>query len=335
MREILKKITAGNSLNEEEMRVLMEKIMNGELSPALTAGILVGLSMKGESVEEIVGAVKVMREKAEKIRVNLPVLMDTCGTGGDGKGSFNFSTLCAFILASGGVPVAKHGNRALSSRCGSADLIEGLGVDILSPPEKTKEGIEKIKIGFLFAPLYHKAMKNVAEIRKELGVRTIFNLLGPLSNPAFPTHQIIGVFSEGFMERYALAMERLGIEGMVVHSNGYDELTTTGLSRFIIVKKGKIGEGRISPEELGFRRASPEELSGGSVNENLEIFKKILKGEKMGAIYDTTILNAGAGFFISGQVSSIEKGIEKAEELLKSGAVEKKALEFVEFFKKL
>jgi len=333
MKEILKKITAGSSLSEEEMRVLMEKIMDGELSPVLTSGILVGLSMKGESVEEIVGAVKVMREKAEKIRLELPVLMDTCGTGGDGKGSFNFSTLSAFILSSGGIPVAKHGNRALSSRCGSADLIEALGVDILSPPEKTKEGIEKIKIGFLFAPLYHKAMKNVAEIRKELGIRTIFNLLGPLSNPAFPTHQIIGVFSEDFMERYAMAMERLGIEGMVVHSNGYDELTTTGLNRFLMVKKGKIEEGRISPEELGFKRASPEELSGGNVWENLEIFKRILKGERIGAIYETTILNAGAGFFVCEAVPSIEKGLEKAEELLKSGAVEKKVEEFANFFK--
>jgi anthranilate phosphoribosyltransferase len=335
MKEFLKKINAGKSLNEEEMRVLMEKIMDGKLSPVLTAGILVGLSMKGEAVEEIVGAVKVMREKAEKIRVNLPVLMDTCGTGGDGKGSFNFSTLSAFILASGGVPVAKHGNRALSSRCGSADLIEGLGVDILSPPEKTREGIEKIKIGFLFAPLYHKAMKNVAEIRKELGTRTIFNLLGPLSNPASPTHQIIGIFSEDFMERYAIAMKMLGIDGMVVHSNGYDELTTTGLNRFIIVKKGKIDEKKLSPEEFGFKKASPEELIGGNVNENIEIFKRILKGEKIGAIYETTILNAGAGFFVCDEVPSIEKGIEKAEELLKSGAAEKKVLDFVEFFRKL
>jgi len=335
MKEFLKKINAGKSLNEEEMRVLMEKIMDGKLSPVLTAGILVGLSMKGEAVEEIVGAVKVMREKAEKIRVNLPVLMDTCGTGGDGKGSFNFSTLSAFILASGGVPVAKHGNRALSSRCGSADLIEGLGVDILSPPEKTREGIEKIKIGFLFAPLYHKAMKNVAEIRKELGIRTIFNLLGPLSNPASPTHQIIGIFSEDFMERYAIAMKMLGIDGMVVHSNGYDELTTTGLNRFIIVKKGKIDEKKLSPEEFGFKKASPEELIGGNVNENIEIFKRILKGEKIGAIYETTILNAGAGFFVCDEVPSIEKGIEKAEELLKSGAAEKKVLDFVEFFRKL
>jgi len=223
----------------------------------------------------------------------------------------------------------------LSSRCGSADLIEGLGVDILSPPEKTREGIEKIKIGFLFAPLYHKAMKNVAEIRKELGTSTIFNLLGPLSNPASPTHQIIGIFSEDFMEKYAIAMKMLGIDGMVVHSNGYDELTTTGLNRFIIIKKGKIDEKQLSPEEFGFKKASPEELIGGNVNENIEIFKRILKGEKIGAIYETTILNAGAGFFVCDEVPSIEKGIEKAEELLKSGAVEKKVLDFVEFFRKL
>ncbi len=334
MKEILKKISAGNSLSEEEMRVLMEKIMEGELSPVLTSGILVALAMKGESVDEIVGAVRVIREKAFKLNVELPILMDTCGTGGDGKGSFNFSTTIAFILASGGIPVAKHGNRSQSSKCGSADLIEELGVDILSPPEKTKEGIEKIKIGFLFAPLYHKAMKNVAEIRKELGIRTIFNLIGPLSNPASPSHQLIGIFSENFMEKYALAMNKLGIEGMVVHSNGYDELTTTGVNRFILVKGGKIEEGKISPEELGFKRASSEELGGGDVKKNFEIFRKILKGEKPGAIYETTILNAGAGFFVAGVTSSIEKGMEMTEELIKSGAVEKKVLEFVQFFKK-
>lgn len=335
MRDMLKKIVSRGSLNEEEMKILMDKIMDGELSPALTAGILVALAMKGESVEEIVGAVRVMREKAEKIKLDLPILLDTCGTGGDGKGSFNFSTLSAFILASSGLPVAKHGNRAVSSRCGSADLIEGLGADILSPPHRTKEGIEKIKIGFLFAPLYHKAMKNVAEVRRELGMRTIFNLLGPLSNPASPTHQVIGVFSEDFMERYALAMEKLGITGMVVHSQGYDEFTTIGLNRFLVVKDGRIEEGKILPEELGFRKSSPEEIKGGSVNENLEILKNILRGEKIRGIYEITLLNAGAGFFVSGEVSSIEKGIEKAEELLKSGAVERKVVEFVQFFKKV
>lgn len=333
MKEILKKLVKGVSLTEEEMEGLMRKIMGGELSPVLTAGILVALSMKGESAEEIVGAVRVMRERAEKIKPRLPLLMDTCGTGGDGKGSFNFSTACAFVLAGAGIPVAKHGNRAVSSRCGSADLMEGLGVDILSHPEKTREGIEKIKMGFLFAPLYHPAMKNVAPVRAELGVRTIFNLLGPLSNPASPTHQMIGVFSEQIMPLYAEAASKLDIKGIVVHSEGYDEFTTAGKNRYIIIHEG-MKEETLLPEAVGFRRCAAEELSGRNVEENIHILRRLLKGEKMGALYESLLLNAGGGFLAGGAVDSIEKGIEMAEETLRNGSAEAKLHEFVEFFRK-
>lgn len=332
MKELLKKIVSGKSLTSEEAHELIKKIMDGEISPSLTAGILVALSMKGETVEEIVGAVRGMREKAVKVHVETPILMDTCGTGGDNKGTFNFSTVCGFILSAGGVPVAKHGNRAVSSKAGSADVVEALGIPLEVNPEKLKRGIEGVKFGFLFAPLFHTAMKNVAPIRKELGIRTIFNLLGPLSNPASPKFQLIGIFSENFLEIYAEAMLELGIEGIVVHGSGYDEFTVTGENHYILVRNGKLTHFKVRPEELGLKRWKEEEIKGGNAQENADKIKNLFKGKEKGAIYEMTILNAGFAFYACGKADTPENGLSMAEEIIKSKRGEEKLYEIIEFY---
>lgn len=327
----LEKVVARENLSLGEMEKAMEIIMEGGATDSQLAGFLVGLSMKGETIEEITAAARVMRNKAISIKSDR-VLIDSCGTGGDCKGTFNISTTVALLMAAAGLSVAKHGNRSVSSKSGSADLLEALGININLSPQQVEYCLNEIGFAFLFAPYFHKAMKYAARPRRELGLRTIFNILGSLTNPAGTRYQILGVYQPDLVYPMAAVLKNLGIDSaMVVHgAGGIDEFSLAGENKVAYLRNGQIEEFYISPEEVGLQRADLKELIGGTAEKNREITLAILKGER-GAKRDVVLFNAAAAFLVSGLVDSWAQGIELAAEMIDSGRTLKKLEEMIEF----
>ncbi len=332
IREAIQKILDKENLTVGESKKVMEQMISGKVPPVQIAAFLTALRQKGETVEEISGAAMAMRENVQRIEHHQDSLFDNCGTGGDGAGTFNISTITAFVLAGCGLVIGKHGNRSVSSSCGSADLLQELGANILITPKVMAKCIDEVGIGFLFAPLLHPAMKHVAPTRKELGFRTIFNLLGPLTNPAFATHQMIGVCGEAYTEKIALAAGNLGIKRVfVVYSLCHvDELTTAGPNRISAVSNGTSESFLLNPQEYGFRKCALEELRGGTPEENSRITLNILQGE-MGARRDTVVLNAAVALQVAEKIRDINDGITMASESIDSGQALNKLNTFIEF----
>jgi anthranilate phosphoribosyltransferase len=329
IKEVLAKLANKKHLSEEEARGAMSQIMNGETTPSQIAAFLIGLRMKGETVEEITGCAQVMREKVVKINVNPAsggAILDTCGTGGDAKHTFNISTLSALVIAGGGVVVAKHGNRSISSKCGSADLLEKLGVKIDAGIDIIETCFREIGLGFLFAPLFHPAMKYAMPTRKELGLRTIFNILGPLTNPCGANCQLFGVFDGNLTESLASVLKALGTKrAFVVHGeDGMDEVTLTTKTKISeLTPKGDVKTYLFNPEESGLKRCSMKELQVADVEENAKIAESILKGEK-GAKRDIVLLNAAFGMVAAGKAKDIKEGIKLSSISIDSGKAREK-----------
>ena len=322
IKEILNKLTNFENLTSKEVEDLFNLIMEGKLTDTQIGAVLTALKMKGETIEEITSAANVMRQKAVKVPVkDKSKLVDTCGTGGDKVNTFNVSTISAFVVAGAGAKVAKHGNRSVSSKCGSADIMQALGVNIEMPPEIASKALEEVGIAFLFAPIYHPAMKNVIKQRRELGIRTIFNILGPLSNPAEAKYQLMGVFSEKLVEPLAKVLANLGIErGFVVHGlEGLDEVSITNKTFVAEINNGEVTTYYVEPEDFGLKKASLSEIEGGDLECNLDIALKILKGEDKGAKTDFVALNSGFALKASGVVDTIKEGVELAKETIYSG----------------
>lgn len=325
IREAIKKIVEGENLTEQEAVGTMNCIMEGNATDAQIGSFITALRLKGETIEEITGCARVMREKAERISPNVEYFIDTCGTGGDGSNTFNISTAAAIVASAGGAVIAKHGNRSVSSRSGSADVLEALGVNISLIPQQVKECIEKIGIGFMFAPAFHKSMKYAAGPRKELGIRTVFNLLGPLTNPANAKGQVLGVFNEKLTEPIANVLKNLGIEkAMVVHGmDGLDEITTGDITKVSEIKDGKVITYELNAELFGLRRASKQELAGGDAQENAQIIRRVFQGAK-GASRDIVLINAAAALYVGKIAQNLNEGIKMAEDAIDSGkAMEK------------
>ncbi len=316
----------GKNLQQDIAYGAMVQIFSGEATPVQIASFLTALRVKGESVEEITACARVMREKATRITSNHPVILDTCGTGGDGGNTFNISTAAAIVAAGAGAIVAKHGNRAISSKCGSSDVLKALGVNVeQTTPEVMKRCLDEIGIAFLFAPLLHGAMKYAAPIRRELGFRTIFNILGPLTNPAGATRQLIGVYDASLTRPIAEVLCNLGTEhALVVHgAGGFDEISTLGITKVNEVKDGRILSYEIKPEEFGFDIPQLHDLLGGDADHNAHILQKIFEGER-GPRRDITVLNAGAALMVTGLASSIKEGIQRAQSAIDDGSAVKK-----------
>lgn len=327
IREAIGKVVAGTDLSEPEMIGVMQEIMGGGATDAQISCFITALRMKGETLDEIVGAVRVMREKATFVDAGVDtaaggILMDIVGTGGDSSGTFNVSTTSSFVVAGAGIPVAKHGNRAVSSKCGSADVLEALGVNLAMPPERVGECIRSVGIGFLFAPMLHGAMKYAIGPRREIGIRTIFNILGPMTNPAGANVQLTGVFARELTEIIARVLLRLGMKRtLVVWGEGnMDEMTVTGASHVADAHEGEVRSYTVTPEEVGLRRAALEEIAGGSTPaEAAGQVRDVLAG-RSGARLDMVLLNAGAALMACGRVDSIGTGVELAREVISSGA---------------
>lgn len=320
--EGLRKVVDGNDLSQEEAKACMDCIMNGEATPAQIGAFLTALRMKGETVDEITGCARTMREKVERVELSSDEgVIDTCGTGGDSSGTFNISTVSAFVAAGAGVKVAKHGNRSVSSKCGSADLLEALGVTIILKPEQVTECIDKAGIGFMFAPGFHPAMKHAIGPRREMKIRTIFNILGPLTNPAGVKRQVMGVFDKNLVEPLARVLMNLGSEEvMLVHGEGkLDEISITGPTIVARGKAGKVTFMDISPEELGVKKSSLDDIQGKDIEENKSIAAGILSGKITGAKRDVVLLNSAAGIMVGGKAETFEQGIKKAAESIDSG----------------
>ncbi|MBZ4644790.1 MAG: anthranilate phosphoribosyltransferase [Petroclostridium sp.] len=334
LKYAIAQLIKGENLAEEEASSAMEIIMDGQATPAQIAGFITALRMKGETIEEITGCAKVMRKKAQNIFPKLDYYIDTCGTGGDGAHTFNISTAAAFVAAAGGVPVAKHGNRSVSSKSGSADVLEALGVNIELSPEEVKECIEHVGIGFMFAPAFHKSMKYAAAPRKELGIRTIFNILGPLTNPAAAKGQILGVFDAQLVRPLALVLRNLGVErAMVVHgADGLDEITLTGETLVCELDENDIKEYRIDPRDYGFNLCSHQDLQGGDAQTNAKIILDVLNNQQ-GYALDVVILNSAAALYIGKKVQSLQEGIAKAREIIESGKAMEKLQQLIRFTK--
>ncbi|WZL74087.1 anthranilate phosphoribosyltransferase [Clostridiaceae bacterium 35-E11] len=319
------KVINHKNLTESEMICAMNAIMEGKATESQIGGFLAALRMKGETLEEITGSTKVMRDKALSINITKDYAIDTCGTGGDGANTFNISTVAAFVAAAAGVTVVKHGSRSVSSKCGSADVLESLGVNIDLQPIEVEKCVEQLNVGFMFAPNFHQAMKYAIGPRRELGVRTIFNILGPLTNPAKVKGQVLGVFDQTLTEVVAEVLKELGVEkAMVVHGlDGLDEITITTKTKVSELKDGKIINYYIDPREYDLPLAPTERLMGGEPQRNAEILLNILKGES-GARRNMVLLNAGASIYVGKKATSLEEGIDKAKEVIDMGlALEK------------
>jgi anthranilate phosphoribosyltransferase len=300
----------------------MGEILRGEATPAQIGSLLVALRMKGETVEEIAAAARVMREHATRIHPKDARVVDTCGTGGDGAHTFNISTAAALVASGAGVTVAKHGNRSVSSRCGSADVLEALGVPLDLEPAEVEQCLNTVGIAFLFAPRFHPAMKHAAGPRKELGIRTLFNLLGPLSNPAGATAQVLGVFDRKWVEPLARVLADLGVQrGFVVHgSDGLDEMTLSGPTDVAELLEGRVSLAVVRPESYGLALCRPEELRGGTVGENVRILREVLEGKLHGAKRDVVLLNAAAAIVAGEKAADLGEGIARARQAIDSGA---------------
>jgi len=346
IKEAIAKVVEGVDLADKEMELVMEEIMTGKATPAQIGAFITALRIKGETVDEITGAARVMRAKATRICLN-PVkkseketgvsvdrdeinieeetILDTCGTGGDGTNTFNISTATAFVAAGAGVKVAKHGNRAVSSKCGSADVLENLGVKLDISPADVERCIIEVGIGFLYAPLFHGAMKYAAGPRREIGLRTIFNLLGPLTNPAGATAQVLGVYSQDLTEKIARVLGRLGSkEAFVVCGEGtFDEISICGPTRVSHLKGGEVRTYDMTPEEYGFKRATSKDIKGGNSEENARIIREILDGQK-NPRRDIVLLNAASAFVAAGLDNDFKNGIKRAIESIDSGSARQK-----------
>jgi anthranilate phosphoribosyltransferase len=316
---LIAKAASGGALSREEAARGFHTMMSGEATPSQMGGLLMALRVRGETVDEITGAVTAMREKMLRVRAPADAI-DVVGTGGDASGSFNISTCAALIVAGGGVPVAKHGNRALSSRSGAADVLSALGVNIELDADGIARCIEEAGIGFMFAPAHHPAMKNVGPTRVELGTRTIFNLLGPLSNPAGVKRQMVGVFSRHWIEPLAQVLKNLGAEAVwVVHgSDGLDEITTSGVTHVAALENGVVRSFEITPEQAGLPRVKPEALRGGTASENAQALTQVLEGTK-GPFRDVALLNAAAGLMVAGRASDLKQAVALAQKSVDSG----------------
>lgn len=315
------RVVEGETLDRAEMEEVMREIMRGQAAPEEIAGLLVALRMRGETVSELTGAVSVMREMATSIEVDVPHLVDTCGTGGDLAGTFNISTAAAFVASAGGAAVAKHGNRSVSSRSGSADVLEALGVNLNLEPEAVGRAIREVGIGFLYAPRHHGAMRYAVGPRQALGIRTLFNLLGPMSNPASAPNQVLGVYEERWLEPLAQVLHALGSRHvLVVHADdGMDELSTLGPTRMVELYEGDILHHDLDPEQFGFHRPDAAELQAGDAEHNAGILAGILNGEA-GPQRDIVVLNAAAALYVSGVAASLEDGVQRASAAIDSGA---------------
>lgn len=331
IKEAIIKLTNKENLSYEEAKAVMNEIMSGEASDVQKSAYLTALTMKGETIDEITGSAKEMRNHAVQLSHEGDVL-EIVGTGGDKSDSFNISTTSSLVIASAGVPVAKHGNRAASSKSGAADVLESLGVNITISPQKSAELLQNIGICFLFAQSYHTAMKYVGPIRKELGIRTIFNILGPLANPASANLQVMGVYDESLVEPLAKVLSNLGVKrALVVYGQDrLDEISASAETSVCEVKDGTFKSYTISPEQFGLTRCKKEELTGGTPDENAAITKAVLAGGQ-GARRTAVVLNAGAGLYVAEKADSIEAGVRLAEELIDSGKAEKKLEEFVKY----
>jgi anthranilate phosphoribosyltransferase len=331
IRDAVAKVVNMENLSESEMMEVFSEIMEGKATPAQIAAFVTGLRMKGETVAEVTGAARIMRQKALRIDARSSVIVDTCGTGGDGSHTFNISTTAAFVVAAAGLTVAKHGNRAVSSGCGSADVLEALGVNIDAAPEVVEECVQQLGIGFLFAPRLHGAMKYAAGPRREIGIRTIFNMLGPLTNPAGATCQLIGVYDPRLTEMFAGVLKNLGAKrAFVVHgSDGLDEATVTGETRVSELKDGRISTYNIDPVDFIDELYSGEALLGGDASVNARITTDVLTG-KEGACRRIVLLNAALAIVAAEKAESLQEGIRTAAETIDSGAAWKKLQTLIE-----
>ena len=321
IKDALAKLADRNDLSAQEAETVMTEIMNGEATPAQIAAYLMGLRQKGETVEEIVGSVRAMRSRALRIRVGAKIVVDTCGTGGDGAHTFNISTTAALVAAGAGITVAKHGNRSVSSKSGSADVLAALGVKIDLEPDHVADCIDEVGVGFLFAPLYHGAMKYCAEPRRELGIRTVLNILGPLANPAGATHQVLGVYDAKLTETLGRVLLELGTQHcVVIHGmDGLDEITLSERTQVSEGKAGVVTSRFIAPEEFGLRRVARKEIVGGTPAENARITLDVLRGKK-GPQRDIVCLNAAAAMLVGGKAKTLQDGVGLAQRTIDSGA---------------
>ncbi len=324
IQEAISKVVTGADLSEGEMVDVMDEVMSGACTPAQIGSFITALRMKGETIDEITGAARVMREKAARVDAGTGdgVLVDTCGTGGDSSGTFNVSTTAAFVVAGAGVTVAKHGNRSITSHCGSADVLEALGVDLNLSPEQVGQCIREVGIGFMFAPVMHGAMKHAIGPRREIGIRTVFNILGPLTNPAGANVQVMGVFDPALTGKLAAVLGKLGaLRALVVCGAGnMDELTLTGDTKVAEWKDGQVSEYMVSPEDAGLSRATIDDLKGKEdAGTSAAHLRQILGGEP-GACLDMVLLNAGAALMVAGKAEDLKGGVELARETVASGA---------------
>ena len=331
IKEAIAQLVGGHSLTMDEASAVMNEIMEGSATPAQLGAFVTALRLKGETVEEIAGFARTMRSKALRVSISETVV-DTCGTGGDGKGTFNISTTAAFVVAACGLKVAKHGNRAMSSQCGSADVLEVLGVKIDLNPEQVQKCLEKVGIGFMLAPVFHPSMKYAAAPRKEVGIRTVFNILGPLTNPAGARAQVLGVPEKSLTEKMATVLKMLDCQhALVVHGeDGLDEITITGKTFVSELKKGSIKNYEVTPEEFGLPRAKPDSLKGGTVKDNAELLRSILSGKK-GAQRDIVLMNAAAALLAGDKVTTLGQGITLAEQAIDNGKALQKVEELISF----
>jgi len=335
MRKLLENLLNGGHLTRTESKQFMEQVIEGNIPPHQVTAFIVGLKVLGETTEEIIGMVEAMREKVQvPFQIDGP-LLDTCGTGGDGSGTINVSTAAALIAATGGIKVAKHGNRAVSGKSGSADVLEAMFIPIQQKPTDLEKALNDENIAFLYAPVFHQGMKHAAISRKELGIRTVFNLLGPLSNPLKADHQVMGVYSPTLTEPIAKVLKGLGVKRALVVAglDGMDEITTTTLTRITELKDGEIKTYQITPEQFGIKRAILDDLKGNTPTDNARDLLSIFSGQK-GPKYDFITMNAGASFYIAGKATNLIEGIELAKHLIDSGKVAQKVERLQQMSKK-
>ncbi len=334
IKEILKKLIARQDLHQDEASGVMEEIMSGNCTSAQVGAFLAALACKGETFSEVTGSALTLRRRARRINTTSGTVVDTCGTGGDGADTFNISTTAAFVVAGCGVTVAKHGNRSVSSRCGSADLLEELGVPVNVDPEVTEEVVEQVGIGFLFAPLYHKAMKHAAGPRRETGFRSIFNMLGPLINPAGANCQLLGVYDPVLTQLFAQTLRELGSRHcLVVHGmEGLDEISICGPTRISRLREGLITTYEVTPEQLTGRRAEPWEIKGGDPPDNARNTMDVLEG-KLGPCRDVVTVNTAGALMVAGMAKNFSDGIKMAEESIDQGRAMRKLQDMTRYLR--
>ncbi len=331
MKDILTSLTAGEALTDQEIKIAMEHLFSDEISDSEISAFLIGLKTKGETVDEIAGLVKGIRAQALSFNKKIPNVMDNCGTGGDGVKSFNISSTSAFVIAAAGIPVAKHGNRSVSSKTGSADVLEELGIQLNLSVDVIEEIIEEVGIAFLYAPNVHPKIGRIQKVRKDLGIPTVFNLLGPLMNPVDLDTQFLGVYRRDLSRMFAEVLKALGRKRAVVlnGAGSMDEASLQGDNHLVLLENGIITEKTLHPEEVGLSVYPNEAIVGGYAKENAEILQNVLKGQK-GAYRDTVLLNAGIGIFVGGKANTILEGIKLAEEMIDSGAAFEKLQRLIE-----